>query len=166
MIKIENVVLPSPEQMDFIIEGMRNSIGVYEKGDSGTCLKTLPCHSCHESKDNCKENIDTGKFIFGKDDYTHILVLARIDTDKYYKILRMIPVYMSITAPLYWWNEMDVFKINTIVNYPNNYKQTRHVMTNYEVLSIIYDSHKWNTSDEWKTFCNWIESLPYSGLIT
>ena len=34
MIKLENVVLASPEQMDFIIEGMRNPMNSWEKSDS------------------------------------------------------------------------------------------------------------------------------------
>ena len=34
MIKLENVVLASPEQMEFIIEGMRNPMNSWEKSDS------------------------------------------------------------------------------------------------------------------------------------
>ena len=47
MIKLENVVLASPEQMEFIIQGMRNPMNSWEKSDSGVCLKILPCHSCN-----------------------------------------------------------------------------------------------------------------------
>ena len=38
MIKLENVVLASPEQMEFIIQGMRNPMNSWEKSDSGVCL--------------------------------------------------------------------------------------------------------------------------------
>ena len=55
MIKLENVMLASPEQMEFIIQGMRNPMNSWDKSDSVVCLKTLPCHSCHENRNNCKK---------------------------------------------------------------------------------------------------------------
>ena len=44
--------------------------------------------------------------------------------------------------------------------------QTRNVMMNYEVLANIYKSRKDHKLDEWRAFCKWIETLPYSELIT
>ena len=49
---------------------------------------------------------------------------------------------------------------------PVSYNQKRTVMLNYEVLSNIYKSRRNHKLDEWKDFCKWIESLPYSELIT
>lgn len=49
---------------------------------------------------------------------------------------------------------------------PNSYNQTCNVMMNYEVLANIYKFCKNNELDEWREFCEWIESLPYSELIT
>lgn len=49
---------------------------------------------------------------------------------------------------------------------PSSYNQTRNVMMNYEVLANIYKSRKNHKLNEWSEFCKWIESLPYSGLIT
>ena len=49
---------------------------------------------------------------------------------------------------------------------PSSYNQRRTVMLNYEVLANIYKSRKDHKLDEWHTFCDWIESLPYSELIT
>lgn len=49
---------------------------------------------------------------------------------------------------------------------PSSYNQKRTVMLNYEVLANIYISRKDHKLDEWHTFCDWIESLPYSELIT
>ena len=49
---------------------------------------------------------------------------------------------------------------------PSSYNQKRTVMLNYEVLANIYKSRKNHKLDEWHTFCDWIESLPYSELIT
>lgn len=49
---------------------------------------------------------------------------------------------------------------------PSSYNQKRTVMLNYEVLANMYKSRKGHRLDEWHTFCDWIESLPYSELIT
>lgn len=48
---------------------------------------------------------------------------------------------------------------------PSSYNQTRNVMMNYEVLANIYKSRKNHKLDEWREFCKWIETLPYSELI-
>lgn len=49
---------------------------------------------------------------------------------------------------------------------PSSYNQKSTVMLNYEVLANMYHSRKNHKLDEWKEFCKWIESLPYSELIT
>ena len=100
MIKLEHTVLASPEQMDFIIEGMRNPMNSWEKSDSGTCLKNFPCHSCHENRKDCKKNIDAG-FVLGENDLNLMQRLSKAGTD-HRKFMRMMPVYVRITAPLYW----------------------------------------------------------------
>lgn len=48
---------------------------------------------------------------------------------------------------------------------PTSYNQKRTVMLNYEVLAAMYESRKNHKLDEWREFCKWIESLPYSELI-
>lgn len=57
-----------------------------------------------------------------------------------------------------WWQMIQLL--------PSSYNQLRTVMLNYEVLANIYKSRKNHKLDEWHTFCDWIESLPYSELIT
>ena len=49
---------------------------------------------------------------------------------------------------------------------PSSYNQRRTVMMNYEVLANIYKSRKNHKLDEWRSLCKWIETLPYSELIT
>ena len=93
MIKLENVVLASPEQMDFIIEGMRNPMNSWEKSDSGECC----IHDCMGDVHKCP----TGGFILGKNDYSLMKSLSYSGTD-HRKFMRMMPVYVRITAPLYW----------------------------------------------------------------
>ena len=49
---------------------------------------------------------------------------------------------------------------------PESYNQRATVQLNYAVLRTMYHSRKNHKLDEWRAFCNWIESLPYSELIT
>ena len=58
----------------------------------------------------------------------------------------------------YWWQMIQLL--------PSSYNQKRTVMLNYEVLANIYKSRKNHKLDEWHVFCDWIETLPYSELIT
>ena len=58
----------------------------------------------------------------------------------------------------YWWQMIQLL--------PSSYNQKRTVMLNYEVLANIYKSRKNHKLDEWVELCKWIESLPYSEIIT
>ena len=242
MIKIENVGLASPEQMEFIIEGMRNPMNSWEKSDS------------YISHEFYLENKASHK-VFKLKEADHSLMQRLSDAGtEHRKYMRMMPVYVKITAPLYWWKEFDTYKVGTVANscstmhkiaekeftledfstehltefipgqilkgwtledndlillddnsdhgyssvdilsiiiktlnfnrkkfletkdkkywwnmiqlLPSSYNQTRNVMLNYEVLANIYRQRKNHKLDEWREFCEWIESLPYSELIT
>lgn len=241
MIKLEHVVLASPEQMEFIIEGMRNPMNSWEKSDSDSEIKYESWH-----------DMSGGKYEIGPNDHSLMQRLSNAGTD-HRKFMRMMPVYVRITAPLYWWKEFDTYKVGTVANscstmhkiqakefrledfscehlisdwigdnndaiwykdppkngliecsiifspldaliitigvlntnreaylktkdkkfwwqmiqlLPSSYNQTRNVMINYEVLANIYKSRKDHKLDEWRNFCEWIEELPYSELIT
>lgn len=254
MIKFENVEVVGWEAA---IRGMRNPMNSWGKSDSGYCMETLACHTCKENRNNCKKNIDSHKLIIGPNDLDLMKRLYDAGTD-HRKFMRMITVYVDITAPLYWWKEFDTYKVGTVANscstmhkihekeftlddfscehihirqsmdvlketidalnvfrdiylngrilsyengnqrcyskndkeiwwqmiqlLPSSYNQKRTVMLNYEVLANIYKSRKNHKLDEWcwhegiidgdKTnksyigFCDWIETLPYSELIT
>lgn len=58
----------------------------------------------------------------------------------------------------YWWQLIQLL--------PSSYNQRRTVMLNYAVLKNIYHARKGHKLDEWNQFCQWIEGLPYSELIT
>ena len=49
---------------------------------------------------------------------------------------------------------------------PSSYNQKSTILVNYQVLANIYHYRKNHKLDEWHTFCDWIETLPYSELIT
>ena len=216
------------------IRGMRNPKNSWEKSDS-----FIPCHyktKCHECEDNqkCAYYFEDGGLPYKKDDFigtNDIDLMTRLrnaGTD-HRKFMRMITVYLDITAPLYWWKEFDTYKVGTVANscstmhkiaakeftledfscehlqnswlahlketirllneardaynwcntdakkewwwqmiqlLPSSYNQRRTVMLNYEVLANMYKSRRNHKLDEWHTFCEWIESLPYSELIT
>ena len=67
-------------------------------------------------------------------------------------------LYLKTKEKVYWWQMIQLL--------PSSYNQKRTVMLNYEVLANIYKSRKNHKLDEWHTFCDWIESLEYSELIT
>lgn len=239
MIKLENVVLATLEQMEFIIQGMRNPMNSWEKSDSGRGCDGKLCGShCAFSSQWCG---NTPKYVVGEADHSLMQRLSNAGTE-HRKYLRMMPVYARITAPLYWWKEFDTYKVGTVANscstmhkiaekeftledfsiehicirqsmdvlketidtlnvfrgvylnggilryengnikcfgkkdkeiwwqliqlLPSSYNQTRNVMLNYEVLANIYRQRKNHKLDEWREVCKWIESLPYSELIT
>lgn len=58
----------------------------------------------------------------------------------------------------YWWQMIQML--------PTSYNQKRTILLNYEVLANMYRARRNHKLDEWHTLCDWIESLPYSELIT
>ena len=66
--------------------------------------------------------------------------------------------YLETKYKKYWWQMIQLL--------PSSYNQKRTVMLNYEVLANMYKSRKNHKLDEWHVLCDWIESLPYSELIT
>lgn len=66
--------------------------------------------------------------------------------------------YLKTKDKKYWWQMIQLL--------PSSYNQRRTVMANYEVLANMRGSRKNHKQDEWHVLCDWIESLPYSELIT
>ena len=240
MIKLENTEVVGWEAA---IRGMRNPMNSWEKSDSGTKYYFDEC-----------EGADNGvyRYTLGPNDLDLMTRLRNSGTD-HRKFMRMITVYLDITAPLYWWKEFDTYKVGTVANscstmhkiaakeftlddfscehliydwvgdnneaiwykdppenspikcqlmftpldalritigvlntnrkayietkdkkywwqmiqlLPSSYNQKRTAMLNYEVLANIYKSRRNHKLDEWHTFCDWIENLPYAELIT
>lgn len=234
MLKIENVEVVGWEAA---IRGMRNPKNSWATSDShwdyvnqGPEYLTVA-------------HFDDADFNIGPNDKKLMSTLRNAGTD-HRKFMRMITVYLDITAPLYWWKEFDTYKVGTVANscstmhkiaakeftledfscehlcddelellkeiiarlnmnrivfiakddkrvdrysvmtdecyakykkklwwqmiqlLPSSYNQKRTVMLNYEVLANIYKSRRHHKLDEWHTLCDWIESLPYSELIT
>lgn len=66
--------------------------------------------------------------------------------------------YLSTNDKKYWWQIIQLL--------PSSYNQRATVQLNYEVLAGMYHYRNDHKLDEWREFCRWIESLPYSELIT
>ena len=231
MLKLENTEVLGWEHA---IRGMRNPMNSWEKSDSGFGCDYSDQHFCSVCEDGHTEACPNcfKQYKLGPNDLDLMKRLRNAGTD-HRKFMRMIAVYVDITAPLYWWKEFDTYKVGTVANscstmhkitakefaledfshehlivaglnslkrtiddlnsaregylderikqnsewrkevwwqmiqlLPSSYNQKRTVMLNYEVLANIYKSRRNHKLDEWHTFCDWIEELPYSELIT
>lgn len=231
MLKIANTEIMGWEAA---IRGMRNPKNSWGKSDSYPAVDCGKCGKIEREGICRKEDRDcTGFYCFevGPNDLDLMTRLRNAGTD-HRKFMRMITVYLDITAPLYWWKEFDTYKVGTVANscstmhkigekkfemsdfstehllpasykclgftvktlnefrdiwqnydesddlekkdywwqmiqlLPTSYNQKRTVMLNYEVLANIYKSRRNHKLDDWHTLCKWIESLPYSELIT
>lgn len=229
MIKLEKTEVVGWEAA---IRGMRNPMNSWDKSDSHEV--TVADYMSSVTPWDLKNT-----YVIGPNDHELMMKLAKAGTD-HRKFMRMIDVYLDITAPLYWWKEFDTYKVGTVANscstmhkihakqftmddfscehmyqetydlfrllvdhlnnirdiylhggvlrvgeapawfepkdkeiwwqmiqlLPSSYNQRRTVKLNYEVLANIYKSRRGHKLDEWLEFCKWIESLPYSELIT
>lgn len=233
MIKIENTKVVGWEET---IRGMRNPMNSWAKSDSGWESDYFNTTN-YDSRTYVECNGEDSYFL-GPNDAGLMMKLRNCGTD-HRKFMRMITVYMDITAPLYWWKEYDTYKVGTVANscstmhkiaskeftfddfshekliqsvcmgiqeqhirispiqalgttieclnsyrdlylktkdkkywwqmiqlLPSSYNQRRTVMLNYEVLANMYKSRKNHKLDEWRTFCEYVKTFPYSELIT
>lgn len=205
MIKLEH---KSVHGWEPAIYGARNPMNSWDRMDS---YEDWPEHP--------------GIFKIGPNDYKLLMRLAKAGSD-HRKWMRMVTVYVDITAPLYWWKEFDTYKVGTVANscstmhkihakefeladfshdhllnegvevlrdvikalnrfrryfledkdkvwwqqmiqlLPSSYNQKRTIMLNYEVLRNMYHARKNHKLEEWRAFCEWIETLPYKEFIT
>lgn len=106
-IRFENTVTPSAEQWRTAIMGARNPMNSWEKSDSIKCYANADCPGI------CKENMSG--ICIGPNDFDLMKRLRNTGTD-HRKFMRMIPVMVTITAPLYWWKEFDTYKVGTVAN--------------------------------------------------
>ena len=115
MIKLENPVFASAEQIKFIIEGMRNPMNSWDKRDSERCEDKENCDGCLRKIECDNHFISKKELVLGPNDFNLMKKLAKAGTD-HRKFMRMMPIYVRITAPLYWWKEFDTYKVGTVAN--------------------------------------------------
>ena len=107
MLKIENFEVLGWEHA---IRGMRNPMNSWEKSDSNF-FDDSEGHVCNI----CQGRGSMSLIDIGPNDYTLMKNLRNAGTD-HRKFMRMITVYLDITAPLYWWKEFDTYKVGTVAN--------------------------------------------------
>lgn len=113
MIKFENTEVVGWEHA---IRGMRNPMNSWEKSDSLFGESDVDsCGDCPYNGDQCIKNKFANCINIGPDDLDLMKRLRNAGTD-HRKYLRMITVYVDITAPRYWWAEADTYKIGTVAN--------------------------------------------------
>ena len=108
MIKIEHIETLGWEAA---IRGMRNPMNSWDKSDSEWCLIGTPGTNQAVANDKYLRE----KYCIGNNDFDLMKRLRNAGTD-HRKFMRMITVYMDITAPLYWWKEFDTYKVGTVAN--------------------------------------------------
>lgn len=108
MIKIENTEIVGWEAA---IRGMRNPLNSWEKSDSKWYSIGIPTSNSAAINDKYLSQ----KYCIGDNDYDLMTRLRNAGTD-HRKFMRMITVYVDITAPLYWWKEFDTYKVGTVAN--------------------------------------------------
>lgn len=109
MLKIENTEVFG---WDAAIRGMRNPKNSWEKSDSQFVRD--PDYGCFGACP-CAELVDCDCCHVGPNDLKLMTTLRNAGTD-HRKFMRMITVYLDITAPLYWWKEFDTYKVGTVAN--------------------------------------------------
>lgn len=226
MLKIEKTDIHGWEAA---IRGMRNSFNSWDKSDSEFITSDGDHHDIMGNSGPWHGDDGWDEMIIGPNDADLMKKLAKAGPS-HSKYRRFITVTMDVTGPLYWWKEMDTYKVGTVGNscstmhkiadkefvlkdfswehlfsdsldtlektievlnmyrdhynnsvkresknlfwwqmiqlLPSSYNQKRTLLVNYEVLTNIYHQRKGHRLDEWKTFCEWIEELPMSEIIT
>ena len=114
MLKIENTEVMGWEAA---IRGMRNPMNSWEKSDSFLC-REVEDGTCPEDcsfRGKCPVYGTEDFFVLGDNDYALMKNLRNAGTD-HRKFMRMITVYLDITAPLYWWKEFDTYRVGVEKN--------------------------------------------------
>ena len=98
---------------------------------------------------------------FTLDDFSHEQMhdAFRADLQRLVKLLNIARnKFLETGDKRFWWDMIQLL--------PSSYNQRRTVQLNYAVLRNMYHARKGHKLDEWRNFCAWMETLPYSRLIT
>lgn len=130
----------------------------YKVGTVANSCSTM--HKIHEKEffeeDFSFERLEAGYEEYEGDDGMH---MAYCLSQQIVATLSRLRYLFNTTKKQKYWDAM-------IQLLPSSYNQKRTVMLNYEVLANIYKYRKNHKLDEWVELCKWIETLPYSEIIT
>lgn len=183
MLKIEKTVLPSPEQWQIVIEGMRNPLNSWGRMDSIICPASgkfedcpmFPPTGCPRECDDFEKT----EFCMGASDYDLMERLAATGSE-HAKYRRMLPVWVTITAPRYWWTEYDTYKVGTVANscstmhkiaskefMPEDFSVEHLLEADRDVLDVVIDAlnfarHEYLRTKDKRYWWQMIQLLPQS----
>ena len=174
MIKFENTEVMGWEAA---IRGMRNPMNSWDKSDSGWS-PDWPIDNyifVDQDNDNYLE------LAIGPNDQKLMTALRNAGTD-HRKFMRMVTVYVDITAPLYWWKEFDTYKVGTVANSCSTMHKIAekeftiedfscehlenswlvHLKETIKLLNEARDAYHWCNTDAKKEWWQMIQLLPSS----
>lgn len=146
MITITTLATMSPAQWEAVIKGMRNPMNSWEKSDS------------YKTHIENPETLNTADFEFflGQADEELMMNLAEAGST-HAKYRRMMPVWVDITAPLYFWKEFDTYKVGTVANSCS----TMHKIHAKEFVPTDFSCERLNERS-WPAFYGIINELNYN----
>lgn len=130
-------------------------------------MKQLDTYRAGVEKNSCSTMHKIGDKEFTMDDFSHEHLMDELENECTFETYLACMVdwlnearrkWLETKDKFYWWQMIQLL--------PSSYNQRRTYMFSYEALANIYKSRKNHKLDEWRDFCKWIKSLPYSELIT
>ena len=155
------------------IRGMRNPMNSWDKSDTGYIKKCSTCKYYDEDDGVCRADDWSGQpintencyeFKIGPNDLKLMMKLRKAGPD-HRKFMRMIVVYVDITAPLYWWKEFDTYKIGTVANSCSTMHKiaakefTIDDFSNEHLDGVSRDMFTQNDNDQPYFFCSFEDML-------
>ena len=138
MIKVDNLTPPSAKQFNVVTAGIRNAFKSYDRADSDLV------------------NIDKREvFDFGKRDFGLANTLVGGDSPSHRKFLRQLPLIMDITAPLFFWKQLDTYKVGTTANS----ESTMHTLVKEPFKIEDFEVQHFLNIDGKET--NWLQCMEY-----
>ena len=145
------------------IRGMRNPLESWDKSDSGCKLYCSVEGVCVEkscSYDNCN-GCTTTEYIIGKNDLELMQKLIKAGSE-HRKFLRQIFVSVDITAPLYFFKELDTYKVGTVANSTSTMHKLADTPITLDCFEMgdftpLIDNFKIDLS--WQTIMTYLEQL-------
>ena len=162
MLEITNLVTPSPEQFMAVIKGMRLPMKSGDRSDSKYCNNfggyDDNCSNClkySEEEDMCYLDDGQHEFVIGDADKKLLFNLCSAGDPSHRKVLRQLPVIMDITAPLYFFKQLDTYKVGTVAQS----ESTMHTMTKYPFKVEDFSVENFLEIDGEET--NWLQCSEY-----
>ena len=175
MIKFENTEVMGWEAA---IRGMRNPMNSWEKSDSGFCIgdrcyytqcwnpiyqnNVDDCPLRHYEEDGnpkiMKIEGKYGAYILGPNDLDLMKRLRNAGTD-HRKFMRMITVYVDITAPLYWWKEMDTYQVGVVKNSCSTMHKIQAKEFTLEDFSYEHLFNEDNSEEDQEHYNLWLDHM-------